>query len=301
MRIPNEGALKYSILVTVHNNLKPLQKCLESLRNQTYRNYEIIIVDDSSDVEVKNYLQLMEQIDSRIKLSRNIYRNGKGQCKNLLVKQSTGDYIIIVEPTDYVETDLLKKINKSLINDQVDVLHFNNVVEGATPEQIIKEYNKDPHRFNEEKTDVITGEEALSRWVCGKDYTTTTPWSYCIKESLYDRVEFPNSNYFEDIPVIPTILAKARTAKGIDYVGYHMIQYDKPNSDASETDKCLLLSRKLNILKEMIEQAKTNLGKAPISEETKEKVIQDLEKKYETRKQKLEAIINKNKITYNTK
>ena len=59
MRVPNEGDLKYSILVPVHDKLGPLQRCMESLRNQTYPNYEIIIIDDASCNEVKLYLQFL--------------------------------------------------------------------------------------------------------------------------------------------------------------------------------------------------------------------------------------------------
>ena len=288
MKIPNYGDLKYSFLVPVHNNLDALQRCIESLRNQTYPNYEIIIIDDSLNDDIKNYLQFMEQIDSKIKLSRNINRIGKGQCKNILLKQAIGDYYIFVEATDYVETDLLSRINNSLKNKQVDVLHFNNVVEGATPNQVIKEYNKNKFRYCEMPTGIISGEDALLRWFYNKNQTTTTPWSYCIKESLYDKVEFPNTDFFEDIPVTPILLAKAKTAKGIDYVGYHFMQYDNPNLNASEFDKYIFLAKKIQTLKKVIEQATAKLEKTSISDETKEKIIKDLEERYESRKRKLE-------------
>ena len=295
MRRPNDGDLKFSILVVVHDKLEPLKKCMESLRNQTYPNYEIIVIDDESSDETKYYLQFLEQIDSKIKLSRNVNRIGKGASKNLLLDQAVGDYFIFVEPTDYVETDLLEKLNNSLKNNQVDILHYNSKVEGGTPEQIQKEYNRNPYRYNEIPTGIITGEEALLKWIYNKDQTTTTPWSYCVKEYLYDDVSYPKKSHFEDIPIIPTLLAKAKTAKGIDYVGYHFMQYDQEDKNLSEYEKCLALAKKLSVFRKMVEELKDNLSKTNIDEEIKQKIIKDFEKRYETRKDKL---INRNKDAY---
>ena len=73
--------------------------------------------------------------------------------------------------------------------------------------------------------------------------------------------KYGSSTILKDIPVIPTLLAKAKSAKGIDYVGYHFMQYDSDDKNLSEHEKCLALAKKLSVFRKMIEELKDNLNK----------------------------------------
>ena len=98
---------KVSIIVPVYNVEKYLERCLESLINQTYKNIEIIIINDGSTDNSLRILKEYERIDSRIKL---IDKNNEGlsQTRNVGINIATGEYITFVDSDDWIELDLLK-------------------------------------------------------------------------------------------------------------------------------------------------------------------------------------------------
>lgn len=100
---------KVSIIVPVYNVEKYLERCLESLINQTYKNIEIIIINDGSTDNSLRILKEYERIDSRIKL---IDKNNEGlsQTRNVGINISTGEYITFVDSDDWIELDFLKKM-----------------------------------------------------------------------------------------------------------------------------------------------------------------------------------------------
>ena len=108
---------KFSIIIPVYNVEKYLKKCLESVYNQTYKNYEVIVVNDgtkdnSMDI-VKNYpAKVINQKNQGLSVARN---NG--------VEKASGEYILFLDSDDYIEKGLLKEINKSL-NNNPDIVRF---------------------------------------------------------------------------------------------------------------------------------------------------------------------------------
>ena len=108
---------KFSIIIPVYNVEKYIGKCLESVMNQTYKDYEVIVVNDgtkdnSMDI-VKNYpVKIIEQENQGLSVARNTG-----------VKKAKGEYIIFLDSDDYIEKDLLKNINKSLDNNP-DLVRF---------------------------------------------------------------------------------------------------------------------------------------------------------------------------------
>lgn len=118
---------KYSFIVPVYNSSKYLRDCLESLINQTYKNFEIIIVDNESTdnsidiikeyIKKYSYIKLYKSKSSRV-----------GGVRNLGIKYATGDYFITVDSDDYVSLDMLEVLNNN-ISSNYDLVRFNaNVI-----------------------------------------------------------------------------------------------------------------------------------------------------------------------------
>lgn len=282
---------KYSFMVPVYNKEEFLKKYFHTLQNQTFGDYEIVVVDDFSleDGSFSFLLQLAEN-DPRIKLYRNAVNLGTGMTRNELISRATGEYLIFVDPDDYIEEQLLEKIEETLQQEKdLEVIRFQNVVEPATENQSIVEETKNPYRFCCEPTPVITGEEALMSWMLGINKLNTMPWTYCIKSNLYNGATYPATNILEDFPVTHYILAKAKKCKAIPYVGYHYLQYDDSLTKEHSSSKGDLEreSIKVDILKKVVDFTSELILSTDISKEAKRIFLEDIKQRYLLRKERL--------------
>ena len=293
--------MKYTFLVPVYNKLENIKKCFESLLQQTYTNFEIIIVDDNSNKETISYLNDISSADKRIKTYFNKKNLGIGQTRNILLSHASGDYIIFIDSDDYIEHQLLEKINNEIENNnKLEIIRFQNISEPTTIAQKLKESQKNPYRFSCEPTSrVITGEEALMSWCLGSNKINTMPWTYCIKKELYSDIIYPNIPYLEDFAITHYLLAKAKSIIAIDYIGYHYLQYDSSLTKLEDTERIAFAKEKLRVFKEIINLTKTYINKTDISDESKKIFFDDIDKRYILRQKRVMDALNEseNKIT----
>ena len=100
---------KVSVIVPVYNSKKHIKECINSIINQTYKNLEIIIVNDKS---TDNSLKIINKIkDKRIKIINLMKNSGVAVARNEGIKEATGDYICFIDSDDYW---VLKKIEKQV-------------------------------------------------------------------------------------------------------------------------------------------------------------------------------------------
>ena len=99
--------MKISVIVTNYNYEKWLRRCIRSLVNQSFDDYEIIIIDDYSTDNSRNILLEYQDID-KIKLVFNKSNVGVGCSSTIGAKKATGKYIVRVDADDYVHNDFLK-------------------------------------------------------------------------------------------------------------------------------------------------------------------------------------------------
>tara|TARA_R110000823_G_scaffold105744_1_gene224120 strand:+ start:40 stop:639 length:600 start_codon:yes stop_codon:yes gene_type:complete len=99
--------LKISVIVTNYNYEKWLRRCIRSLINQSFDDYEIIIIDDYSTDNSRNILLEYQDVD-KIKLVFNKSNVGVGCSSTIGAKKATGKYIVRVDADDYVHNDFLK-------------------------------------------------------------------------------------------------------------------------------------------------------------------------------------------------
>jgi len=99
--------MKISVIVTNYNYEKWLRRCIRSLVNQSFDNYEIIIIDDCSTDNSRNILLEYQDVD-KIKLVFNKSNVGVGCSSTIGAKKAVGKYIVRVDADDYVHNDILK-------------------------------------------------------------------------------------------------------------------------------------------------------------------------------------------------
>ena len=112
---------KISIIVPCYNSEKTLDRCLKSLLNQTYKNLEIICVDDGSSDNTLNKLKEYTSKDGRVKYIENKHR-GASKARNTGIDNSTGDYIMFCDSDDYYEKDACETMLSEMLKYNVDVV-----------------------------------------------------------------------------------------------------------------------------------------------------------------------------------
>lgn len=100
---------KVSIIVPVYNAEKYIERCVNSLRNQTLEDIEIILVDDSSTDSSLDLCNKMAEEDLRIKVIHKV-NEGAGYARNSALQSATGEYIGFADSDDYVEKDMFRTL-----------------------------------------------------------------------------------------------------------------------------------------------------------------------------------------------
>lgn len=118
---------KFSIIIPVYNVEKYLSKCLDSVIGQTYKNIEIICINDGSTDNSLEILKTYAQKDKRIKII-NQTNQGVSIARNNGIDNATGDYILFVDSDDWIELNTCEILNAELGNKFQDLIIFNHSV-----------------------------------------------------------------------------------------------------------------------------------------------------------------------------
>ena len=113
--------IKVSIIVPVYNTSKYLEKCLDSLVNQTLNDIEIIIINDCSTDKSLDIIEKYRKKQKNIKLINNKVNKGIGYNRNLGIKESKGDYILFVDSDDYIDNNYSEELYNYVVNNNLDI------------------------------------------------------------------------------------------------------------------------------------------------------------------------------------
>ena len=105
--------MTFSILIAHYNNWEYFQKCYQSITNQSYQNFEVVIVDDYSVDDSFQNLEILAKSDSRIKLFRNSENKKVGFTKGRCVEEAIGDICMFVDPDDMICETALEEIKNA--------------------------------------------------------------------------------------------------------------------------------------------------------------------------------------------
>lgn len=111
---------KISVIVAVYNTEKYLDRCIESLLNQTYKNIELVIVEDCSTDSSRKLLKKYKG-NKNVKVFYNRENRGLSYSRNYGLKKSTGDFIGYIDSDDYVEPDYYEKLMSSIKDNKSDI------------------------------------------------------------------------------------------------------------------------------------------------------------------------------------
>ena len=210
---------KVSIIIAVYNSEIFLNRCLDSVLNQTLKDVEIIIVNDGSTdgslkilkdyASIYSYIILLDQENS-----------GYSAAINRGLNTASGEYIAFVDGDDYIEHDMIETLYKEAKVSDLDLVLCNWDRVDANGNFL--SYNE--HSDFENK--IFDRNEILREFFLNKkELVEGYSWNKLIKRSLLNEfnIRYPNINY-SDMPAIFKILTKVNKCKYINKTLYHYVQ-----------------------------------------------------------------------------
>ena len=121
---------KVSVIMPIYNAEKYLSEAIESVLNQTYANFELLLINDASTDRSKEICNEYSKKDSRIVMLENSSENhGPGPTRNIGLDYATGEYIYFMDADDWVENELLELAVKRIEKDGSDMVAFGSINE----------------------------------------------------------------------------------------------------------------------------------------------------------------------------
>lgn len=216
---------KFSIIVPVYNVENYVDKCIKSILNQTYKNYEVIIINDGS---TDNSLNIINKYKNNKKIKIITQKNkGLSNARNNGMKIATGDYLLFIDSDDYIEDKLLEILNNNINGEELIRFQTRTVDENYNT---IKEYN-------EEEFDSTSGDEAII-YITNYHFIENT-WLYCYNKLYIAKNNFLFDEGFihEDFGLTPLIVLKSKSIKSINYIGYNYLIRNNSLSNSKDEKK----------------------------------------------------------------
>lgn len=207
---------KISIIVPIYNVEKYLKQCLESILEQTYKNLEIILIDDGTKDSSGMICDDYAKKDNRIKVihQKNMGLSG---ARNTGLKNSTGDLITFVDSDDFIDNKMFETMLLSIKENDADIVECGTIFCDENGN-----YIKD-NTLNEVK--IYKNEYQIKELLMNEDITTTS-WGKLYKRKLFKNFEFPLEKYHEDTFTTYKLLHLSKKTTVLNKGFYHYRQVD---------------------------------------------------------------------------
>jgi glycosyltransferase involved in cell wall biosynthesis len=237
-----------SIIVPVYKTEIYLHKCLNSIVSQTYKNLEIILIDDGSPDNCGIICDECAAQDSRIKV---IHQKNEGlsAARNAGLKIASGDYIGFVDSDDWVDVDMYEILHKGVVEygAQIAICGYYEVVDNKF------------RQVKEKDTTLCSREDAVHRLILDETFTNHA-WNKLYKRELFDGVFFPYGRAFEDIGTTYKLFEKAQKIVFLNSSKYYyLLRKDSIIGDKtikSRADRCIMIYERYIDLVERYPQEK---------------------------------------------
>ena len=199
-----------SVIVPIYKVEAYLERCIRSIVNQTYKNLEIILVDDGSPDSCPDICDVWKEKDDRIKVIHK-KNGGLSDARNAGMQIMTGTYISYIDSDDWVANDMYEKMMYAIKKNDADICEC----QFEKTAGIVKS-NK------EQKTDKVTilkKEEALKAVV--EEKINPVVWNKIYKREIVDQLYFEKGKYNEDEFWTYQVVEKAEKIVQIEDVGYY--------------------------------------------------------------------------------
>lgn len=210
-----------SVIVPVYNVRDYVPKCLRSLRRQSYKNLEIIVVDDGSTDDSGEICDEIAATDGRFKVYHK-KNGGLSDARNFGIARSRGKYLLLVDGDDFVAKDYALELWRAVRQDGVDIAmcgHDDRV----------------PH------SPTITGKQAAIRLLTRQENMDVVVWNKIYRREMFDNISYPVGEMHEDNLTTYKVLAEARHVAFVEKSLYTYVERKGSIMSMTRTDDRLRL------------------------------------------------------------
>lgn len=232
--------MKISIIIPVYNKGQYLNKCLQSIKNQSFKNFEVIIIDDGSTDNSINIIDTYIRNDKRFtKIESN--HMGVGNARNKGLSNVNGDWVVFVDADDYLDSDYL---NKMIENSQ----KYDLVVSGL-------KYDKNGNVGESIVLPTHVFESSQIKHIFTKSYfpILTVPYCKMYKMNIIKKfdVKFENIQYGEDTLFTINYLKYVKKISLLNYCGYYNRIINGTLSRKENIDVERSLNEQINLIQDI--------------------------------------------------
>lgn len=199
-----------SVIVPVYNTELYLRDCLDSIIQQTYDDFELILVNDGSTDKSFDIMSEYADKDNRIRIF-NKQNGGQSSARNLGLDNAKGDYISFVDSDDIIAPNYLKNMYESLSKTGLRVAQMS-----------LKDFENKIESFDEkiEFEDIVDFDKCYDT-IKYTDYYNDSFCSKFFHKSIFENLRFYENEIFEDSKIILQMWLASEKQVNIGYAGYY--------------------------------------------------------------------------------
>lgn len=199
-----------SVIVPVYNCEKYIEECINSVINQSFKDFELILINDGSTDSSLEICKKYSRLDNRIILinQKNI---GVSKTRKKGITIAKGKYIFFIDSDDYINKNCLEILLHNIKESNADIVCCNSVNFGADVKEAI----------NIKIDEIITDKERIYGDYFSRYRYTCTLWGKLFNKNVLKKIVFPNMRYAEDTFLMLKIFSKINKIHLIKYIGYN--------------------------------------------------------------------------------
>lgn len=194
MGINNQGNNLISVIIPVYNVEKYLKKSIDSVLNQTFQNFEIILVDDGSTDNSGIICDEYAEKDNRIKVVHQ-KNAGVSVARNLGIEKSKGNYICFLDSDDWYSNNALEEFIKLITDFKADIAAIS----------VFETSDEHTDYMSENKINVFNNSEAMTQ-LFKNALVFGTACNKLYKREIFNSIKFPKNLYWEDMYISLDVL-----------------------------------------------------------------------------------------------
>ncbi len=209
---------KISIIIPCYNCADWIERCINALERQTYKEFEVICVDDcSKDDTVRKLKEIRKHASFDLRIIENEVNSGPARSRNYGIKEARGEYLAFCDSDDWYEDEYVEEMYQALLKDDADL--------------VMCEYRK-VYESNDRFDDMHYLEDFSGNRDDLIAYSKAAMWLIMYKRELTADLEVPDLRNGEDIAYVPCIESRA---KRITIVKKTLYNYLMRQGSASKT------------------------------------------------------------------
>ena len=211
---------KISIIIPIYNTEKFIEECLKSLITQTFKDFEIICVNDGSTDNTLNILKIFEKNDKRI-IIINQNNTGAGIARNVGMRKSKGEYLIFLDSDDVFEKTMLENLYTKIKEKDAEIVVCNSINFKTEKNNSKKFFKRKNYLISNKK--IKNKNQIFSSFDIKKDFFNLFvwwPWDKLLKKKYIENlgIEFQNLKSSEDLFFVASAVIAAKKVFFLDKI-----------------------------------------------------------------------------------